>query len=297
VFSPQKKKIIISENFKSNICNPCIVKVPEWVRDPIGKYYLYYADHRGKFIKFAFSNSIFNNWKIKLNTIININSFKNAINHIASPEIYIDNNKKKFYLLTHSHSTTHKGQWTYVSESNNGLNFKVINDKPLAPFYLRVFKYNNFFYGVSKGGNLWKSNDLINEFEPCQNLFDLSKSNDLLHNYDGAIRHVGLFVENNTLYIFYSKIGDKPERIYYSRLILEVNDKNWKFTFETELLRPTLDFEGANLPLTKSKPGDTPFMENALRDPYLFKINNNYYLAYCVKGEFGIAIAEIKKNK
>ena len=297
MFSIKKKKLILTQNFNSNICNPCIIKVPEWVKDSLGKYYLYYADHRGKYIKFAFSNFIFNNWRSKLDIIININSFNNAINHIASPEIYIDDIKKKFYLLTHSHSATHKGQWTYVSESNNGLHFKVVNDKPLAPFYLRVFKYNNFFYGVSKGGNLWKTNELIREFYPCQNLFDPSKSNELLHNYEGAVRHVGLFVENNILYIFYSKIGDKPERIYFSKLNLEKNDKNWKFNSETELLRPTMDFEGANLPLLKSKPGDTPVAENALRDPYLFKINSNYYLAYCVQGEFGIAIAEIKKNK
>ena len=31
----------------SNINGPSLVRVPEWVEDPLGKYYLYFAHHRG----------------------------------------------------------------------------------------------------------------------------------------------------------------------------------------------------------------------------------------------------------
>ena len=300
MFKVIKKQLLFdklnkSSKFNVNICNPCLLKVPSWCKNKLGKYYLYFADHRGKYIKMAYSNSLDKNWKFKEDGIININKFNDAINHIASPEIYIDNKKKLIVLFTHSHSKSKIGQWTYVSISIDGINFYKVYNKILAPFYFRIFYYNNFFYGISKGGNLWKSKNYLNKFKQCQNLFDKKLSNEILHNYDGSVRHFSILIERNILYIFYTKIGDMPERIYYTSLKLNKDDANWKFKNEIELIRPTKKFEGSKLPLKKSKAGDTKKPENALRDPYMVKIYNNYYIFYCVKGEFGIAIAKINR--
>ena len=156
-------KLHYSVKLRDNICNPCLLEVPNWCKNKLAKYYLYFADHRGKYIKMAYSNYIDKGWKFKENGIININLFTDAINHIASPEIYIDNKKKIIVMFTHSHSKLLVGQWTYASISYDGINFNKVYNKPLAPFYFRMFYYKNFYFGITKGGNLWKSkNYLIN---------------------------------------------------------------------------------------------------------------------------------------
>lgn len=296
MFQVKRRKLLLTENFKTNICNPCLVKVPDWCKNKLADYYLFYADHKGKFIKLAYSNNLFSKWKIKKGGVIHIRQFNDAINHIASPEIYIDSKKKEVILFTHSHSKSQVGQWTYISKSKDALNFEVVNNIPIAPFYFRMFQYNEYYYALTKGGALWKSKNFSQKFSQCQNLFYRDKSNDKLHNYDGAVRHLCVIIESNSLIVFYTKIGDKPEKIYFSKLNLKLDEKKWFFKKEFELMRPEKNFEGKDIKLTKSMPGDTLKPENALRDPHVLKILNNYFLTYCVKGEFGIAIAELIKN-
>ena len=33
-----------------NIQGPSLVRVPDWVEAPLGRYYLYFADHKGRYI-------------------------------------------------------------------------------------------------------------------------------------------------------------------------------------------------------------------------------------------------------
>ena len=41
-----------------NINGPSLIKVPNWVKNPLGKYYLYFSHHDGKYIRMAYSNNI-----------------------------------------------------------------------------------------------------------------------------------------------------------------------------------------------------------------------------------------------
>ena len=41
-----------------NIQGPSLIRVPEWVEDPLGKYYLYFADHKGRYIRLAYSDEL-----------------------------------------------------------------------------------------------------------------------------------------------------------------------------------------------------------------------------------------------
>ena len=47
-----------------NIQGPSLIRVPDWVRDPLGKYYLYFADHKGLYIRLAYADNILGPWKI-----------------------------------------------------------------------------------------------------------------------------------------------------------------------------------------------------------------------------------------
>ena len=39
----------------TNINGPSLIRVPDWVENPLGRYYLYFADHKGKSIRLAYS--------------------------------------------------------------------------------------------------------------------------------------------------------------------------------------------------------------------------------------------------
>jgi hypothetical protein len=41
-----------------NIQGPSLIKVPDWVENPLGNYYLYFADHRGTYIRMAYADEV-----------------------------------------------------------------------------------------------------------------------------------------------------------------------------------------------------------------------------------------------
>ena len=36
-----------------NIQGPSLIRVPDWIEDRLGAYYLYFADHKGSYIRLA----------------------------------------------------------------------------------------------------------------------------------------------------------------------------------------------------------------------------------------------------
>ena len=47
-----------------NIQGPSLIKVPDWVATPLGRYYLYFADHKGTCIRLAYADEITGPWHI-----------------------------------------------------------------------------------------------------------------------------------------------------------------------------------------------------------------------------------------
>ncbi len=94
--------------------------------------------------------------------------------------------------------------------------------------------------------------------------------------------------------IYYSNIGDAPERIFRCHLELTGDWNTWSTSVPEEILRPETGWEGAGLPLQKSAAGAVKGRENALRDPAIFVEQSRAYLLYSVAGESGIALAELK---
>ena len=48
----------------TSICYPSLIRVPSWLRNPLGKYYLYFADHKGAYIRLAYADQVEGPWKI-----------------------------------------------------------------------------------------------------------------------------------------------------------------------------------------------------------------------------------------
>ncbi|MCP5080996.1 MAG: hypothetical protein GY948_04790, partial [Alphaproteobacteria bacterium] len=40
----------------TNINGPSLIRTPDWVADPLGHYMLYFADHRGIYIRLAYAD-------------------------------------------------------------------------------------------------------------------------------------------------------------------------------------------------------------------------------------------------
>jgi hypothetical protein len=47
-----------------NIQGPSIIKAPEWIEGRLGDYYLYFADHKGRYIRLAYADNLQGPWRI-----------------------------------------------------------------------------------------------------------------------------------------------------------------------------------------------------------------------------------------
>ena len=47
-----------------NINGPTMIRVPDWVEQPLGKYYLYFSHHKGDFIRMAYADLIEGPWTV-----------------------------------------------------------------------------------------------------------------------------------------------------------------------------------------------------------------------------------------
>jgi hypothetical protein len=272
-----------------NINGPTLIKVPTWIENALGKYYLYFSHHQGKYIRLAYSDCIEGPYTIfKPGTLHNKYPFLKS-RHIASPEIFIDEEKKEIRMYFHANIRSDSsgpfgrlGQMSYGALSKDGINFEP-NPEQLAPFYLRIFLEDDFFFGIAKNGN---SDAILVRSKSGMNLFEKGP------HFMKHFRHCGLLRQNNQILVFFTKAFDAPERIYVSKMFLEGNWKKWCLTKPIEVLRAETEWEGGNLPVTRSKYG-TAKKSNALRDPFIYEEEGRFYLFYCVKGEGGIAVAEI----
>jgi hypothetical protein len=205
-----------------------------------------------------------------------------VIPHIASPDVHVDEENTQIVMFYHG-LEKFGTQSTRVAISTDGINFRSTS-KVIGRPYFRQFKYKNTYYGMAMPGLIYKNTGNVDEYTEVKRLFP------------NKIRHSGLFLTNNTLNVFYTLVGDIPERIYLSTIELSDDVSDWTESPPIEVTRPTLDWEGVNLPLQHSSRSAINMPVNQLRDPYIFKDNEDMYLLYTVKGEKGIGICRIELN-
>jgi len=54
----------LDSSIGSNITGPSLIRVPSWIENPLGKYYLYFAGHKGTYIRLAFAEKLEGPWEI-----------------------------------------------------------------------------------------------------------------------------------------------------------------------------------------------------------------------------------------
>jgi hypothetical protein len=270
-----------------NIAMPSVVKAPSWLPNRLGNYYMYFAAHNGRYIRLAYADSPIGPW-----TIYSPGSLRDAdvapfSKTISSPDVFVSNNpdRIRMYFSTDVYAGSAQ-QWSGVAQSADGINFTLASTENIAKYYLRVWPWMGKYYGVFKGwstapAELAVSPDGIQRFLTQQ-----------IFTAHGSIRHMAVLIKDDIALIFYSKIGEAPERILLSTMKMSGPAASWQLSAPIEVLRPTLAYEGANHAIRASEKGPATNV-NQVRDPYILEDGGKTYLYYSIAGESGIAVAEL----
>ncbi len=269
-----------------NLNGPSLLRVPPWLPNPLGRYYLYFSHHKGTFIRLAYADRLEGPWQIHGPGALRLEQTV-CDNHIASPDVHVDEERRQIRMYFHGpaksgppvHAVTAR-QYSFVATSPDGLSFSARPQALGAP-YFRVFQWQGATYALGMPGVFYRSADGLSDFEAGPTLFS------------SAMRHSAVWLRGHTLHVFYSDAGDCPERILHSTLDLRPDWRAWLASPAEVLLEPELDYEGAGLSLEPSERGWAPDPVRQLRDPAIFTEEGRAVLLYSVAGEAGIAAAEV----
>lgn len=282
----------------SNVDGPSVIRAPAWLEHPLGKYYMYFAHHRGTYIRLAYADSPEGPWHVYAPGSLRLDQ-TTAINHVASPDVLVDDAHKRILLYFHgpiepvdqNYGGRPYMQRSFVAASSDGIHFGDVSG-PIAQPYMKVFRYKGAVYGLAmsdkqsaypawlRSGQFFRSADSLPPFEAGPRILT-------------EMRHAAVLVRGDTLDIFYTVVGDRPERILFSQVDLRPDWREWTASAPTEVLRPEMAFEGTDVPLEASKGGMSEARERALRDPGVLEDDGQVYLYYTVAGELGIAVAKL----
>jgi hypothetical protein len=287
----------------SNICGPSVIRVPDWVNEPLGRYYMYFARHMssdldGAYIRLAYADHPEGPWTVHQTGALRRSQLKDIARnkaagkpirkrqHIASPDVHVDDANKRIILYFHG---SYRGHNTGAAVSPDGINFDDL-DVDLGYAYLRMFSYEGTWYGISQTGGRGGGGASLKRFD---SLFGAHRSRVLIPDELPRFRHGCVLVRGGQLIVLYTRMGDEPERVLAAFMDLNGDWLDWELGVPQEVLRPARKYEGSDLPLAASRPGSGR-NKHELRDPYIFEdADGKLYLYYTIKGESGIAGARL----
>lgn len=296
-----------------NIQGPAAIRVPDWLENPLGRYYLYFADHKGLYIRLAYADEVTGPWQIhepgslqiadsfflpeppvvseeRLNELVAARVARGVkfshdhvteltTPHIASPDVVIDEANQRIVMYYHGLADVGL-QFSRVATSTDGIHF-VAEPENLGRSYMRAFAHDDMTYIMSMPGQFYRSRDGLTAFETGPRLFEPN------------MRHAALLKRGDTLYVFWTRVGDVPESIILSSINISEDWEQWQESEEVLVLSPERDWEGANSPLEASVRSSAYGLVNQLRDPALLIDGDDIYLFYAIGGESGIAVAKV----
>ena len=296
-----------------NIHGPSLIRVPNWVENPLGNYYLYFADHKGLYIRLAYADNLTGPWQVHEPGSLRIEdsyftptrpeiseealaemiegrrasgsrtshdlAFELTQPHIASPDVHVNEDRQQ--IIMYYHGLEGPGfQHSRVATSNDGINFTAGSEN-IGRTYMRAFKYEQRTYALAMPGQFYRSENGFTNFEEGPRLFVPN------------MRHSAVVVRDNYLYVFWTRVGDAPESIMLSTIDLRPDWTKWQVSEERVVLRPERNWEGADAPVEPSVRSTAYGHVNQLRDPTLYIEDDVVYMLYAVAGESGIALARV----
>lgn len=294
----------------NNINGPSLLRVPDWVESPLGRYYLYFSHHQGESVRLAYADEIagpytvyapgalslagsgFDTEKLRLEAIsepellalIDEHGADTVLAffppHVASPDVHVREDRGEIWMYYHGQLADSR-QLTKVAISEDGLNFTVQTGYA-GNNYFRVFRHAGYWFALSHHAcTINRSGDGIT-FEAGPAIGDP----DARHT---AVRRVG----EARFEVYWSRFGDEPEHILVSDLDVSGDWQTWRIGHPRSVRKPQFDWEGYNLPVQPSLAGFARGRVHELRDPGIFEEDGRSYLLYSVMGESGIGIVEL----
>ena len=289
----------------SNVNGPSLIRVPEWVEDPLGRYYLYFAHHKGAYIRLACADALTGPWRVHTPGTLPLEASHFATErpdpenvsegarrqaaeaidqdylhpHVASPDVHVDLEHRAIRMYFHGMLDDGE-QRTRMAVSADGLTFET-RPEILGNSYFRVFRHRGGHYALVMPGELRRSRDGLGGFEPGPVLFR------------HGMRHAAVRLAGDVLDVFWSRVGDAPECILHSRVRLDGDWTSWRDEGERVVLVPEHAWEGAGEPIEPSVRGEVNRLVHQLRDPCIYEEDGRTYLLYSGGGESGIGVAEV----
>lgn len=257
-----------------NIQGPSLVRVPDWVDRPLGRYYLYFADHKGSYIRLAFADDLTGPWTVHPPGSLQLAdscfltepppatddeldfvreayrkvlgdhdwphdlALEATIPHIASPDVHVDEVHQHFVMYFHGLEGL-GWQVTRAATSTDGISF-VARPEVIGSPYLRAFAHDGRTYAITMPGRFLRSADGLTAFESGPTLFGPD------------MRHAAVFRRGASLNVLWTRVGDAPEAILHSIIDLSGDWNGWRATDPVVIMRPERDWEGADAPLAPS---------------------------------------------
>jgi hypothetical protein len=114
-----------SPTLGANVNGPTVIRVPDWVQKPLGRYYMYFGNHRGDFIRLAYADAVTGPWTVHAPGVLHARETAfyrpqpdpqpdvmlpgGYSTHLASPEILIDHERRRIVMWTHGWYTNGEG--------------------------------------------------------------------------------------------------------------------------------------------------------------------------------------------
>ncbi len=290
----------------ANVNGPSLIRVPEWIEAPLGRYYLYFAHHKGTYIRLAFADRLAGPWRTHTPGTLaleashfpterpNLESVSEATRrdmagagveqdclqpHIASPDVHVDHDRREIRMYYHGMLDDGE-QRTRAAVSTDGIAFEA-RPEILGDSYFRVFRREGWHYALVMPGELRRSRDGLTGFESGPVLFC------------PEMRHSAVRCTGDALDVFWSRVGDAPERILHSRVRLDGEWTEWREEAPRVVLEPEHEWEGAGMSIEPSVRGEINRLVRQLRDPCVYEEGGRTYLLYSGGGESAIGIAEV----
>ena len=180
-----------------NIQGPSLIRVPAWVEEPLGAYYLYFADHKGRYIRLAYADDLLGPWHIHPPGSLQIADSRFLTEppdvsseelerlrarrgagaaalshdlltevttpHIASPDVHVDEADRRIVMYFHGLDGVSR-QVSRVATSSDGIHFDA-RPEVLGRTYMRVFQHDGYTYAMSMPGQFYRSRNPLGDFE------------------------------------------------------------------------------------------------------------------------------------
>jgi hypothetical protein len=310
-----------------NVQGPSLIRVPEWIERPLGRYYLYFADHKGAYIRLAYADRVEGPWRTH-----EPGSLQLAESHFLTQPAPVPAETRAEADAPESAPGSEAALEGFANAAVEGVpsalesstlphiaspDAHVRSDRREIILYyhgLEAFRSQHTRVATSTDGIRFTAhrellgNSYFRAFAYGDHWYAIAMPGIVYRSRDGlsafergptlfppTMRHSAVLRRGDSLLVFWTRVGDAPEHILLSVVDLTGDWKAWRATGEPQhVLSPELAWEGADLPVRPSVRDAINVRVRQLRDPGIFEEGKRIWLLYAVAGESGIAVAELR---